>query len=201
MDRLNPTNKIIMSDSVLKKEFQKRDVERLRNLVAGKHGSRTTVGVGYQTEQEEIHKEGDVWENKGKTWTIRDGIRENVTKLDKFKQAAVPLFCPKCKNIMDGQLDPFYYKSFGECVNCRATTETRLKIEGKWESYTNQTFNMEIDHYIKEHLDHFENIISNGTEGYISENGEIQKWVGGIDKERAKQSLDEIVKYLNSLKK
>jgi hypothetical protein len=86
-----------MSDSVLKKEFQKRDVERLRNLVAGKHGSKTTVGVGYQIEQEEIHKEGDIWENKGKTWTIRDGIRENVTKLDKFKQAAVPLFCPKCK--------------------------------------------------------------------------------------------------------
>ena len=113
MDRPNPTNKIIMSDSVLKKEFQKRDVERLRNLVAGKHGSKTTVGVGYQIEQEEIHKEGDIWENKGKTWTIRDGIRENITKLDKFKQAAVPLFCPKCKNIMDGQLDPFYYKSFG----------------------------------------------------------------------------------------
>ena len=60
---------------------------------------------------------------------------------------------------------------------------------------------MEIDHYIKEHLDHFENTISNKTEGYVSENGEVQKWVGGIDKERAKQSLDEIVEYLNSLKK
>ena len=102
---------------------------------------------------------------------------------------------------MDGQLDPFYYKSFGECVDCRATTETRLKIEGKWESYNDQIFNMEIDHYIKEHLDYFESTISNKTEGYISENGEVQKWVGGIDKERAKQSLDEIVEYLNSLKK
>jgi len=190
-----------MKDSVLKKEFQKRDVERLRNLVKGKHNDRTIAGVGYNGEVKEDHKEGDIWEEKGKTWTIRDGVRENVTKLDKFKQAAVPLFCPKCKNVMDRQLDPFYYKSFGECVDCRATTETRLKIEGKWGSYTDQTFNTEIDHYIKEHLDYFENIISDKTEGYVSENGEVQKWVGGIDKERAKQSLDEIVKYLNSLKK
>ena len=45
-----------MSGSVLKKEFQKRDVERLRNLVKGKHGNKTTVGIGYQGEQEEEHQ-------------------------------------------------------------------------------------------------------------------------------------------------
>ena len=85
-----------MADSVLKKEFQKRDVERLRNLVKGKHGDRTTIGIGYSGEEQQSHKEGDVWEEKGKTWTIRDGIKENVTKLDKFKKTSVPLFCPNC---------------------------------------------------------------------------------------------------------
>ena len=74
-----------MANNVLKKEFQKRDVERLRNLVKGKHGDRSTMGIGYNGETQEDHKEGDVWEEKGKTWTIRDGIRENVTKLDKIK--------------------------------------------------------------------------------------------------------------------
>ena len=34
-----------MSDNVLKKEFQKRDVERLRNLVKGKYGDRSTMGL------------------------------------------------------------------------------------------------------------------------------------------------------------
>ena len=38
-----------MSDSVLKKQFQKRDVERLRNLVKGKSGNKTTTGIGYTT--------------------------------------------------------------------------------------------------------------------------------------------------------
>jgi hypothetical protein len=34
-------------DSVLKKEFKHRDVERLRNLVQGKYGEKTTMGTGY----------------------------------------------------------------------------------------------------------------------------------------------------------
>ena len=36
-----------MSDNILKKDFQKKDVERLRNLVKGKGGKRTTQGIGY----------------------------------------------------------------------------------------------------------------------------------------------------------
>ena len=48
-----------MSDSVLKKEFQKRDVDRLRTLIAGKNRNRTTVGIGYTAEVQEENKEGD----------------------------------------------------------------------------------------------------------------------------------------------
>jgi len=64
-----------MKDNVLKKEFQKRDVERLRNLVKGKHGDKTTAGIGYNGKTKEDYKEGDVWQENGKTWTIKDGIR------------------------------------------------------------------------------------------------------------------------------
>ncbi len=45
-----------MKDNVLKKQFQKRDVERLRNLVKGKHGDRTTVGIGYNGENSKIRR-------------------------------------------------------------------------------------------------------------------------------------------------
>jgi hypothetical protein len=190
-----------MADSVLKKEFKKRDVERLRNLIKGKHGDRTTMGIGYNGDVREDHKEGDIWEEKGKTWTIRDGIKENITKLDKIKQAAVPLFCPKCKQVMDKQLDSLYFKSYNECLDCRTKTETQMKIAGTWESYTNQTYNAEIDQQIEEYKIWFENILKDTADGYVSENGEIQKWVGGIDKEQAQKSLDETIKYLTSLKK
>jgi hypothetical protein len=190
-----------MSDSVLKKQFQKRDVDRLRNLVAGKHGNRTTVGIGYNGEVQEEHQEGDVWQQGGKTWTIKDGLKENITKLDKFKSIAIPLFCPKCKNVMDKQLDPFYYKAYSECLDCRTVTETQMKLAGTWEDYTNKTFNDEIDHQIEEYKSYFESVLSDSSEGYVSENGEVQKWVGGIDKDRAQNALKEIEKHLNSLKK
>ena len=156
-----------MSDNVLKKQFQKRDVERLRNLVKGKYGDRTTVGIGYNGEEIEDHKEGDVWEEKGRTWTIRDGIKENVTKLDKFKKAAVPLFCPNCKQVMDKQLDSFYFKAYNECLDCRTVTETQMKIAGTWEDYTNKTFNAEIDLQIQEYKKWFSNILLDGSNSPI----------------------------------
>ena len=34
-------------DNVLRKEFSKKDVQRVRNLVQGKTGDRTTEGIGY----------------------------------------------------------------------------------------------------------------------------------------------------------
>ena len=61
----------------------------------------------------------------------KEGKDKEINKLndelDKFKKVAVPIFCPKCKENMDGQLDSYYYKAYGECVNCRAATETKLK--------------------------------------------------------------------------
>ena len=81
---------------MLNKEFKRKDVERIRNLVKGKSGESAETQVGF-TSKKEDHKEGDIWEENGKKWTIRDGIKENITKLDKFKKVSVPIFCPKCK--------------------------------------------------------------------------------------------------------
>ena len=174
-----------MSDSLLKKTFQKNDVERIRNLVKGKSGDRVTSGIGQTKTTTEDHKEGDVWEVNGKTWTIKDGIKENVTKLDKFKKAAVPLFCPSCKQVMDKQLDPFYYKSYGTCVDCRAEFETKLKLEGKWKSHKDEVFNKEIDKQIEEYKGFMKNVLSEKNNSFITEAGDIEKWGGGINKDRA----------------
>ena len=71
-------------DNVLKKEFQKRDVERLRNLMKGKYGEKTRSSVGF-TNKQEFYNEGDIWESDGRTWTIKEGIKQNITKLDKTR--------------------------------------------------------------------------------------------------------------------
>ena len=76
-------------DPVLKKEFAKKDVERIRNLVKGKYGDKTRDSVGYSAPTE-FHKEGDIWESKdGRTWTIKDGIKQNITKVDEYTKQVV----------------------------------------------------------------------------------------------------------------
>jgi hypothetical protein len=189
-----------MKDNILKKEFNKKDVQRLRNIVKGKSSDRTSQGVGY-TKKQEFHEEGDVWEENGRTWTIRDGIKENITKLDKFKKAAVPLFCPSCSQVMNKQLDSHYYKAYGHCLDCRAKEETRIKLEGKWEKYLKTTSNKEIDNIIAEYKAYMEKILNEGNEGFVTESGEVEKWVGGVNKDRAEKAMKETIEYLEGLKK
>ena len=46
-----------------------------------------------------------------------------------------------------------------------------------------------------------EDTLNEGTNGYITEAGDIQKWVGGIDKKRAQSAMEDGINYLKSLKK
>ena len=48
-----------MDENVLKKEFGKKDVTRLRNLMTGKHNSKNGQSVGYSKKQT-FYKEGDI---------------------------------------------------------------------------------------------------------------------------------------------
>ena len=189
-----------MSDNVLKKDFNKKDVERLRNLVKGKGGERTTQGIGY-TKKEEFYKEGDIWEVNGRKWTIKDGIKQNITKLDKFKTASVPLFCPSCKGIMNKQLDPHYFKAYGVCLDCAKKEETQIKNSGKWDEHTKGVHNKEIDKTIEEYTQFMKMKMEQSNDGFVTEAGEVEKWKGGINKERAKEALFEGIEYLKSLKK
>ena len=72
---------------MLKKEFKRKDVERMRNLIKGKANDSTELQVGY-TPKKEDYKEGDIWEEGGKKWTIKDGIKQTYTKLDKIRKEA-----------------------------------------------------------------------------------------------------------------
>ena len=63
-----------MQETTLKKQFTERDLQRIRNLAQKKVHEKTVTSVGY-TKAEEHHVEGDVWEENGKTWTIKSGIK------------------------------------------------------------------------------------------------------------------------------
>ena len=85
---------------MLKKEFKRKDVERARNLIRGKTGASTGTQIGYKKEIKN-YKEGDTWTEGKKTWTIKNGIKQTVSKLDAIKKEIfMPLSCPCCNKIM-----------------------------------------------------------------------------------------------------
>tara|TARA_R110000822_G_scaffold283437_1_gene404948 strand:- start:304 stop:879 length:576 start_codon:yes stop_codon:yes gene_type:complete len=188
-------------DNVLKKEFAKKDVERLRNLMQGKYGDKTQTSVGY-TKKEEFHKEGDIWEEDDRKWTIQNGIKQNVTKLDSAKKAhMVPLLCPNCKKVMKNRNDSTYYKVHKTCFRCVILKEEKLKKEGKWDEYHNGIINNEIDNKIKDFKLWVEDKLLESNSSHVSEAGDVERWVGKVNKEKVDENIKNVVEYLESLKK
>ena len=187
-------------ENVLKKEFQKRDVERLRNLMTGKYGDKTRSSVGFSKKQE-FYKEGDIWEADGRTWTIKDGIRQNITKLDKAKKAHVmPLLCPKCKKVMKNRNDKPFYNIHKMCFNCVIDFEHELRKEGKWDEYQRKVKNNEIDNHIKEYKLFVQEKLRESNEAHVREAGEVERWVGKIDEDKVNEATQEVIDYLEKLK-
>ena len=188
-------------ESVLKKNFQEKDVQRLRNLVQGKYGEKTRTSVGFSTKTE-FHYEGDMWEAEGRTWTIKDGIKQNITKFDKAKKYHVmPLLCPCCNKIMKNRNDKPFYNIHKMCFNCVIDMEIKLKKEGKWEEYENNIHNSEIDNKIQEYKLWIEEKLSETNTSFVSEDGDVENWTGKINRELVDKSVEETVKYLESLKR
>tara|TARA_B100000530_G_C15933881_1_gene478177 strand:+ start:894 stop:1460 length:567 start_codon:yes stop_codon:yes gene_type:complete len=186
--------------SVLKKQFQEKDVQRLRNLMTGKYGEKTIQSAGYR-KVEVDRKEGDIWEEDGRKWTIKNGIKQNITKLDKAKRAHnVPLFCPNCKKQMKLEADKSLYKIHQKCLSCVAEMETKLKKEGKFIEYRKNINNNEIDNKIKDFKNYVKDRLSQSNDQFISEAGHKETWKGKIDETRVEEHLSEVIEYLESLK-
>jgi len=188
-------------DNVLRKEFSKKDVQRARNLVQGKSGDRTTEGIGY-SKKDTFYKEGDIWEENGRKWTIKEGIKQNITKYDEIKKSIkMPLFCPNCSKQMKHKFDPSYYKIHKKCYDCFLKFVTDLKRIGAWEVYEKNIHNSDLDVFIQDFKDFVTEQLKVSNESYVTEQGDVEKWVGGYDKERVLESLEKTVEYLENLKK
>ena len=189
-----------MADNVLKKDFKSADVQRLRNLMTGKQGERTTAGVGYE-KSKEFHEEGDVWEENGRTWTIKNGIKQNLTKLDKAKKAVtLPLFCPCCSNLMKNKNDKLFYIQYSRCFNCQIDFETEIRKLGLWEEYEKNIINSDLDSLIKDYDVWMDEVINSSNESFITEMGDVEKWTGST-KKKLLENKEETINYLKSLKK
>jgi hypothetical protein len=187
-----------MKDSLLKKEFKKSDVERLRNLISNKHGDSTKTQVGSnQFSSISIHKEGDIWEENGKTWTISNGLRMNLSKLETIKHLIhIPNFCPNCNKLLNHINDKKFYIFHKKCSDCVIKFETELKRLGKYDEYEKNIMKNNIVSYIEDLESKFNHFISDNTT-FMSEQGDIEDWHGDNNKQPL---IDEFSKYISLLK-
>ena len=185
-------------ESLLRKEFKQSDVQRARNLVNKDFTAGTKIQTGYRKVTKR-YKEGDVWEDNGKTWTIKNGIKQNITKLDSAKKALrIPLTCPKCEGSMKHHLAKKMFKVHGFCFNCTIEMEANLRKIGLYEQYEKKimsgnmsTFADDIEHWVYESI--------NDSSNMVTEDGTIEDW-GGMNKEYKDKILDDLKTYVKNLR-
>lgn len=185
-------------ESLLKKEFKQSDVQRVRNIVNKDFTSKTKSQTGYQKKYTH-HKEGDIWDEGGKQWTIKNGIKQNITKLDKAKKAIrMPLCCRKCGNRMKKRLDEKMFKVHGFCFDCVVEYETSLKHAGLYEEYEKKMTQGNILGFI----DNLQAWITESLHDDISmvtEQGDVEDW-GKMSKSYKTKITEDLQKYIKLLR-
>lgn len=82
-------------------------------------------------------------------------------------------------------------------MDCVIEFETQLKKEGKFEDYEKEKLKLNVKTYIAELENKFNEFINEKTT-FITEDGDIEKWEGDINKTQLGQELKE---YIEKLKK
>jgi transcription elongation factor Elf1 len=116
----------------MKNEDAVNDVRRKVAERLKKDDAKIIVGMSPKKERIE-YKEGDVWEDSmGKKWTVKNGVKQSVTKLDTAK---TPFWCPKCSKPLNHKFDVKFWRIRGHCMDCQAKYESKIRQMGKWEEY------------------------------------------------------------------
>tara|TARA_R110000744_G_scaffold151931_7_gene265686 strand:+ start:4274 stop:4873 length:600 start_codon:yes stop_codon:yes gene_type:complete len=172
------------------KQFSKQKIQRMRNLATGDYGSKTKASSGY-TSYEKKRSEGDVWEENDKTWTIKNGIKQNKTKLgDARKNMQIPLACPSCSGRMNNSAHKKMYRLFSHCLNCQNKYEHNMVSKGVYREWFEKEVRKNFSSWTLTQEQNF-NIWfeSLDSSNLITESGQIEDWskLSSDDKKNIKQ--------------
>jgi hypothetical protein len=174
------------------------NVRRKINEVMKKTDDR--IVVGWRPEFVD-RKEGDVWDDAdGRKWTIKNGIKQTVTKLDSAKTS---WFCPVCDKVMGHRLDTKFLTLRGKCMDCVIKEETEIRRNGKWKEYEEKIMKQNYVAALKDHIAELQDYYDTVTApSFIHADSEkilmIEKWDVNIDhvKEELLKDIDELKKFL-----
>ena len=122
------------------------------------------------------HKEGDTWEESGKTWTIKNGVKKTVTKMDAFrKQIIIPIACPKCSMKLQSPVHKWAWNTYRMCFNCVVDMEHEIQKAGKIEEYTKALYKANMESFYGD-LEQFISEYSKETTSIVTGDGVKETW-------------------------
>lgn len=169
------------------------DVRRKISEVMKKDATRIQVGW---TPPKVERKEGEEWiDNDGKKWTVKNGIKQSISKLETAK---TPWFCPRCSKAMPHRLDTKMWRMRGFCMDCAWKEETEMKRLGTWEAFEKKKLTENLIDYLKDKLAELQDAHDNiSAPEFIHADNEkilmIEKWDMDLDTVR-KDMAEEIEK-------
>jgi len=176
----------------MKKGIKKNAVQRMRNLVTGDYTSKTVAQSGYSKKSSAKKVEGDVWEERGKSWTIKNGIKQTVTKQDAARELArIPTHCPKCDAKMNKQQHKFMYIRFKHCLLCQTNLEFQMREEGTYDEWEHKQMSLNFEKWLYKSKEEFKDWLkTRKAQKAITEAGKIEDWSGGKSDEELIEEFD-----------
>lgn len=185
--------------------MEQKNLKRIQKVLVGDYMSNTETIVGYTKSKDKYieRNDGDIWtDESGKIWTIKNGIRQNITKLDSFREILnVPVACPKCGKAMNKRLDKKFWLLNKQCFDCQINEDNDRIINGTFVEYSKEIMKKNADSFVSELKDQIKSYLSTfDSNHFVTEAGDIEEWVGGKTKEDFNQifekkfeKLDEII--------
>ncbi len=187
----------------MKKGITKNKVQRMRNIISGNYNAKSKISSGY-TKRNVTRKEGDIWEERGKEWTIKNGIRRTVDKLAYARKInKIPFTCPKCPKTLNHPAHRKMFKRWGMCLTCVVKWEQEMQANGTYDEWHAQFDTTNFNAFIKDIKGEYEEWLDKrNSKHYISEAGDIEDWGGGkTDKELTEEfnkSLEDAMEKRNA---
>ena len=166
--------------------MDKAKIQRMRNLGTGDYGSQTKKQAGYKKYKNK-KKEGEVWEEKGRTWTIKNGVKQNIRKLNRAREyAKIPISCPSCGGSMNKSQHKFMYIRYGHCLSCQSKIEFQMMASGEYNNWLVENVKKNFVSWKKERKQAFDEYIKNvNSKHYITEAGLVEDWSEMNEKDKS----------------
>lgn len=142
-------------------------------------------------------EEGDRWYGPDgeEVWEMGGG---GPMKTSKFESLRMPLFCPECKEIMNGKFDRKFYRLRDMCMDCWQKRETEMRVNGTYEAYEKRTMLENKKSWlrdIKQGIEEFEEKMRGNFKQVVNSSGDTVEF-GGLDGEEVDEMVDNAKEFI-----